>query len=187
MFVRNELKVFQKGRLLLLTGKFGPLIILVVTFFFVRTFLLTPITVSGDSMYPALQDGDSVVVWRMYPQVGKFDIIVFEMTQETYYVKRVIGKPGQIVRYVNNQLYIDETPVEEPFLSASVWTEDFSLQDIVGDRFKDRVIPQGYFLVLGDPRQDTLDSRHFGLIHEEQILGRALWVQWPLSRFGWVD
>jgi signal peptidase I len=113
--------------------------------------------------------------------------------------------PGQTVRYENDQLYIDEVPVQEPYIETAkedvadsplfFWaknsgnfTTDFTLQDICGiNGFTCDVIPEGWFLVLGDNRPHSKDSRHIGLVSEDQILGRAAWVQWPFDRFGSVE
>lgn len=179
----------------------------IVTLFLIVTlihsYIFTPVRVEGMSMYPTLHDGDSVILWELFYEPQLFDIVVFEVSNDTYFVKRIIGMPGQHVAYINDQLYIDGAAVEELYLenviegvtqaSFTPWgphlgafTEDFDLEDICArNGFDDcDVIPEGYYLTLGDNRPGSKDSRHIGLIHESRIMGRSTWVQWPFSRFG---
>jgi len=177
-------------------------IFLVITF--IHSYIFTPVLVDGQSMYPTLHDGDSVILWELFYEPSLFDIVVFQVTEDTYFVKRVVGVPGQEVAYRNDQLYIDGEPVDQPYLAGAkgqvaaldnrwspdmgTFTEDFELEDIC--RFNGfegcQVIPEGYYLMLGDNRPGSKDSRHIGLINQDQIMGRAIWVQWPMSRFGLI-
>lgn len=175
-------------------------IMLVVTF--IHAYIFTPVMVDGQSMYPTLHDGDSVILWELFYEPSLFDIVVFDVSDDVYFVKRIVGMPGQRVSYRSDQLYIDGVAVEETYLQGAMnsvaagdfrwspaygtFTEDFELEDIC--RFNGfevcDTIPEGYFLVLGDNRPNSKDSRHIGLVAESQIMGRSTWVQWPLSRFG---
>ena len=166
-------------------------IFLVVTV--VHKYIFTPVKVDGSSMYPTLHHEDSVILWEFNYQPELFDVIVFEYSQDVYYVKRIIGMPGDTVKYVDDRLYINEQPVEEPFLDEGKeaisyfdsFTTDFTLEGIC--QFEDcRVIPEGYYLVLGDNRQNSKDSRNIGLIREDQILGKATFISWPLERISGV-
>ena len=155
--------------------------------------------VEGPSMNPTLEDGDRLVLNKLsyrFDQLDRYDVIVFKYAYDTdsYYVKRVIGVPGQTVSYHQDQLYIDGEPIEEPYLDegkllvsySGEFTWDFTLQEICQFDPCD-VIPEGYYLVLGDNRPHSKDSRHIGLISEDQILGKATWIQWPLSSFGRIE
>jgi len=169
----------------------------------IQRYVFTPVKVDGQSMYSTLFDGDSVMLWELGYEVSAFDVVVFEHKKDLFYVKRVIGMPGQSVHYQNDQLYIDGIAYEEPYLGESkeavanhslffwnfsrgLFTEDFTSQEIcliTGLQDCD-LIPEGYYLVLGDNRPFSNDSRQLGLVSEEQIMGKATWVQWPPSRFG---
>ncbi|QHS22228.1 signal peptidase I [Virgibacillus sp. MSP4-1] len=159
----------------------------------IRTFLFTPIIVDGPSMLPTLENGDHLIVNKLNYQIGKperFDIVVFHATQKRDYIKRVIGLPGEHIAYRNETLYVDGTPVEEPFIQERVeglqegshYTHDFTLEDLPGEYEK---IPEGYVLVLGDNRMNSTDSRMIGLIPVDQIVGEAQLTYWPLSHFEW--
>lgn len=170
------------------------LVVIFIVVTVIHKYVFTPVKVDGPSMYPTLHDKDSVILWEFNYEPEPFDVIVFEYSPDVYYVKRVMGVPGQTVRYENDQLYIDEQPVSEPFLDEGKeiisymdeFTWDFTLQEICQFDSCD-VIPEGYYLVLGDNRPRSKDSRQIGLISRDQILGKATWIQWPLSNFGKVE
>lgn len=158
----------------------------------IRTFVLTPVLVSGKSMYPTLNDGDMVILWELGNRLELFDVVVFENVEEEYFIKRLIGLPGQTISYEQGQLFIDGYFIDEPFLpQGPLWentagTRDFTHQDIcvLNALAACSHIPEGYYLVLGDNRRISEDSRHLGLIHESQILGTVSWIQWPMDRMG---
>ncbi|HAX74158.1 MAG TPA: signal peptidase I [Firmicutes bacterium] len=168
------------------------IIFLIVTL--VHKYVFTPVKVDGPSMYPTLHHEDSVILWEFNYEPEPFDVVVFEFSEDVYYVKRVIGMPGQTITYQDDKLYIDGEYVEETFLDegkASIsymdsFTWDFTLEEICQFENCD-VIPEGYYLVLGDNRPHSKDSRHIGLVSESQILGKATWIQWPLENFGRVE
>lgn len=155
---------------------------------FIRYFLFTPIVVDGDSMMPTLENGDRMVVNKFSYKIGepeRFDIVVFHAPEQKDYIKRIIGVPGDFVEYKDDQLYINGQPIEEPYLDAykaqineGSLTYDFSLKDI--DPTLD-VIPEGYVFVMGDNRQYSKDSRHIGIVPQEEIIGNTNIIFWPLS------
>src|SRR5699024_2158213 len=123
----------------------------------------------------------------------RFDIIIFQATENKDYIKRIIGLPGETIEYKDDQLFVDGEHVEEPFLqeylandqSDKLYTEDFKLtEDIPGQH---QSIPEGYYLVLGDNRRDSTDSRMIGLIAEDDIDGKARFIYWPFGRIGSVN
>ena len=96
-------------------------------------------------------------------------------------MKRVIGLPGEHIAYQEGQLYVNDRPVVEPFLKQSqqktVLTSDFDLKTLTDH---DR-IPANQYFVLGDNRRISKDSRTFGTIERETIIGRAVGVYWPIE------
>ena len=177
-------------------------VIIFIAVTLIHKYVFTPVKVDGPSMYPTLHDGDSVILWELGYEPEPFDVVVFEYSPDVYYVKRVIGVPGQTVSYREDQLYIDEMAVEEPYLDEGKslvtyndeFTWDFNSEEVCeinrleGDPIEScDVIPEGYYLVLGDNRPHSKDSRHIGLVSEEQILGKATWIQWPISHFGRIE
>src|SRR5699024_7633972 len=108
--------------------------------FICRSFLFEPTTVFGESMLPTFQNKDKVVVNKM-TKIKRFDVIVFDApdVEDSYYIKRVIGLPGDHIEMKNDVLYINEEAMEEPYLIENkeespfhILTEDFSLQEKTG-------------------------------------------------------
>lgn len=160
----------------------------------IRFVLFTPIVVEGESMMPTLESGERMIVNRLNYKVGdiqRFDIVVFHAPEKKDYIKRVIGVPGDTLEYKNDQLYINDKKVNETYLQdyknqivdGGTLTEDFSLLDYTGKK----IIPKGYYFVMGDNRRNSKDSRHIGLVSEEKIVGKASVVFWPIENFGTID
>ena len=140
------------------------IIILAVILF--RTFIITPVRVSGDSMYPTLKDGNIMILNKIGYKINglkRFDIVVIKYQNEKI-IKRVIGLPGDYVEYKDNELYINGSKVEEEFERG--YTYDFNLS-----LFNETTIPEGKYLVLGDNRPISKDSRIIGLIDKDDIIG----------------
>ncbi|TGB04826.1 signal peptidase I [Halobacillus salinus] len=160
----------------------------------VRVFLFAPVVVEGPSMLTNLHSGDHLIVSKINYTLGspdRFDIVVFHATERKDYIKRVIGVPGDHVEYVDDQLYINGDPVEEPFLDEQKeqhpnenWTNNFSIEQLPGGYEE---VPEGSLLVLGDNRQNSTDSRMLGVIDDDQIVGQALLSYWPLDRVQWLS
>lgn len=148
--------------------------------------------IPSGSMEPTLQVGDRVVVnqwsYRLH-DVNRGDIIVFRRPEgETAagvddLIKRVIGLPGETVTIKDNHVFINDAPLEEPYLPVGTRT------DGTGDPIPCAPespchIPDGQVWVMGDNRSNSMDSRFFGPIPESKIVGRAFVRLWPLGRLG---
>ena len=161
--------------------------------------------VEGSSMYPTLEGGQYLVVdqvsyfkidlerlsrlvpfWAVSETDTRFafdpptrgEIIVFHYPQDTTkdFVKRVVGLPGETVGVRNGTVFIDDVPLQEPYLQRM-------------DRSSSRTItlgPKEYY-VIGDNRQNSNDSRAWGVVPEENIVGRVLLVYWPWEDLHVVD
>ncbi|MGG4268419.1 signal peptidase I [Peribacillus simplex] len=156
--------------------------------FICRQLLFTPTTVKGASMSPTFQNKDKVVVSKM-TEIQRFDVIVFDApdVDGKKYIKRVIGLPGDSIDMKDDVLYINGKPVEEPYLHANKednpfdkLTEDFSLQEKTG---KSKV-PKNMLFVMGDNRLESKDSRIFGLISYDSIVGEVKFRFYPLQEIG---
>lgn len=155
-----------------------------VFFHLLFAFVIRPATVEGSSMYPSLSDGDQLILWQLDQEFDLFDVVVFPVG-ENYWVKRVIGLPGQQVQISGHDLYIDGELVAQPFLAqgGSLDLSSFTQEDIcpINGLTDCPVIPQGFYLVLGDNRNNSSDSRHIGLISKEEIVGRAIMRFYPFN------
>ncbi|TMW70480.1 signal peptidase I [Alteribacter natronophilus] len=155
----------------------------------VRGFMFTNYVVYGQSMMPTINDGERIIVNKIGYEIAepnRFDLIIFHATEDTDYIKRVIGLPGDTLRYEEDTLYINDEPHDEEFLAqfreeqgGGILTDDFTLEDITGEL----EVPPGHIFVLGDNRQNSIDSRQIGFVPMEHIVGRANMAYWPLEGF----
>ena len=156
-----------------------PYIIIIVIVLFIKAFIVTPIKVNGESMYPTLEEGDIMILNKTayyFNKPKRFDIVVVDMPDE-YLIKRVIGLPGEQIEYKDNTLYVDGKKVKENFEHGK--TDDFNIKKLGSD-----TVPEGYYLVMGDNRGNSLDSRELGFMKEEQLLGRTSLIILPFNRIG---
>ncbi|MBD1371425.1 signal peptidase I [Hazenella sp. IB182357] len=140
----------------------------------VRLYALEPYDVSGDSMQKNINSSDLVMINKFIYHFTKptpNEVIVFQATKESKYIKRVIAVAGQTVEAENNKILVDGDLIEEPYLNSSSRTTDFNLVEV----------PAGHVFVLGDNRMESRDSRHIGTVSLDQIIGRAELIYWPLG------
>ena len=152
-------------------------LLIIVMVILIRTFIITPVRVNGTSMDPTLKNGEIMILNKI--KYNKNDIVVIKMEKELL-IKRVIGLPNEEVKYIDNKLYINNEYVEETFLNEDVYTTNFSLSDINLEK-----IPENCYLVLGDNREVSLDSRTFGCFSKDKILGSANLVLFPFTKLGY--
>lgn len=169
---------------------FKQVLVVLALVFFLRGFILIPIQVSGNSMKNLLHQGDTVVMEKI-SKIKRFDVIVFTRPDGSTLVKRVIGLPGDKVAVKEDQLYINNKVVSEPFLakekekddSLLPYTADFSLVDLTGEE----KLGEDMYFVMGDNRRMSKDSRSFGPISASEIMGKARFVYYPLKNFKWIS
>ncbi len=164
------------------------LAIIIVTL--LRQFVFTPTTVRGESMLPTLEDGNRVILSKM-TTIDRFDEVVFHATDSSdNYVKRVIGLPGDTVEMKNDVLYINGKAYDEPYLEEFKMdlqeeerlTEDFTLKNLTSE-YK---VPKGQMFVLGDNRLYSKDSRIFGFVPMNNIIGEVKLRIWPIRDIGFA-
>ena len=157
-----------------------PYIVIIIVVVLIRTFIATPVIVSGDSMKPNLHDGEMLLVRKIGYKgnnIKRHDIVIVKEENEEI-IKRVIGLPGEHISYKNNKLYVNDNLVEEDYKFYDM--EDFNLEEVCTCSS----IPKGKYLVLGDNRPISKDSRIIGLIDEKDIIGKAIFRLWPISKIG---
>lgn len=154
-------------------------LIIILIVILIRSFIITPVRVNGTSMDTTLKDGEIMILNKIkykFKSIERFDIVVVNYNGEKL-IKRVIGLPGETLKYVNSTLYINDEEVDEYFKNQE--TLDFDIKDLDYD-----VIPDNCYMVLGDNRRDSLDSRYLGCIDKKDIIGSANLVLYPFNRFG---
>lgn len=161
-----------------LTKELIPYIIIIIAVILIRTYIVTPVIVVGDSMVPTLEDNQILLLNKLdykLNEIERYDIVVIKV-EKSEIIKRVIGLPGEIIEYRNNKLYINGHEEETTY---NFDTEDFTLKSICNcDK-----IPQDKYLVLGDNRMVSSDSRGpIGLIDKKDILGSTKVSLWPIKK-----
>lgn len=154
------------------------LVFTALIFFLVRTFLFENYRVIGRSMEPTLANDQFLVVnklgYRLYePQRG--DIIVFQerAVGDRKLIKRVIGLPGEVVEIRSGQVFVNDLPLDEPYIT-----------DPGTSTQSPTPVPEGHYFVLGDHRTNSSDSRNWGTLPEDRILGKAWISYWPPGLWG---
>lgn len=155
-------------------------VIIIGIILFIMLFVFSVTTVVGDSMNPTLQDGEILILNKSkykFSDIKREDIISLKYADTKYLIKRVIGLPGDKVEIINNKLYINGKEYQEEYLKKDLNYVDFRLSDLGYN-----TIPENMYLVLGDNREISLDSRKIGLIKKEDIKGKISFRLWPLNK-----
>lgn len=148
-----------------------------------RLFIAQPFVVSGESMYPTFDNGDYLIVDEISYRLGDIkrgDVVIFRYPRDPqrFFIKRVIGLPGETVQFDNETITI--TGVEHP--EGLVWNEPYIVEHSTG-RFGVTLAEDEYF-VMGDNRNASSDSRVWGPLDKEYIIGRAAVRLLPVKEIG---
>jgi signal peptidase I len=155
--------------------------------FLVRTFVLAHFVVDGTSMFSTLHDDDRVFVNKLSYRLhdpNRGDVVVLHQASgasERDLIKRVIALPGETIEIQSCQVFIDDQPLEEPYLDPEVVTPGNCGGDLAPV-----AVPEDHVFVMGDNRGGSQDSRALGPIEEDELVGRAFVVFWPQSHWQWL-
>ena len=152
-------------------------LVLAVLLFIVINAVSARIRVDGSSMVPSLHNGQFVMVNRLAYQLGNFstgeiqhgDVVVFHYPRdpEQEYIKRIIGVPGDTVELTGGHVYVNGYQLDEPYIAADARNEG------------EWQVSEGHIFVLGDNRNNSQDSRNFGGVSLENVVGKAIFIYWP--------
>ena len=194
-YSKEEIEAATKSAKKEMVKEIMPYIIIIIFVILIRSFIMTPVDVSGESMYPTLHDNDIMLLYKLRLKtvgINRFDIVVIN-SDDGKLIKRVIGLPGDKIRYKieliddmkKGTLYINGEEVDEPFISevAQGNTCRFNNVDICEGEVE---VPEGEYYVMGDNRGVSKDSRMLGTIPKKDIKGITSFVIFPFNRFGSV-
>jgi signal peptidase I len=133
--------------------------------------------VEGMSMAPTLQDQDRLIVNKLAyrigdPKVGDIVMLYYPLKPEKSFVKRIIAEEGDQVRIVDGRVYRNDVPLDDSFVPP-----DYRSHDDWGPK----IIDEGYYFVMGDHRNNSSDSRHWGLVPKKYIIGKVQLRWWPMG------
>jgi signal peptidase I len=140
------------------------------------TFLFQVARVEGQSMTPTLEDQDRLIVNKLVYRIGeprRGDIVMlyYPLNPEKSFVKRVIAEEGDTVRIVDGRVYVNDIPLKDDYVASEYRSHD---------DWGPQVIPEGYDFVMGDHRNNSSDSRHWGMVPKKYIIGKVQIRWWPV-------
>ena len=155
-------------------------IIFAVALYFVIDFFVARVIVDGHSMNPGINDGDLMLVNKVayqFSEIDYGDVIVFPYPNnpEKDYIKRVIAKEGDIIETIDGLVYVNGEMINEYYLDPDA-----------KQTIPQTIVPEGEVYVLGDNRNNSSDSRRWGTLPEEDIIGKAFFTYWPIQDIGIV-
>ncbi|MCZ0926761.1 MULTISPECIES: signal peptidase I [Halomonadaceae] len=200
-------KLLKEPWLVDYSRSFFPVLLVVLV---VRSFIVEPFQIPSGSMRPTLEVGDFILVNKFayglrLPVVNtrflevddpeRGDVMVFRFPEEpsVNFIKRVVGLPGDQIRYEGKQLYINGEPVPKELMEESA-TQQPLFEERLGDvehyiynnprdpgpQMREVEVPEGHYFTMGDNRDHSNDSRYWGFVPEDNIVGRAfaVWMHW---------
>lgn len=148
-------------------------------------FIAQPHKVSGSSMFPNFKDGDYIITDKLtykFSELQRGDVVVFRNPQENSqdFIKRVIALPGDKVRLESGRVFINDKPLNEPYIQPEIRTSG----GLFLEEGSEVVVETGEYLVLGDNRPFSSDSRNWGFITKDKVIGKVFLRYWPQDAIG---
>ena len=153
-----------------------PYVVVIILVLIFKANFFSPVKVNGASMDDTLKDKEILllnIIDYKINDIKRYDIVVVK-TEKEFLIKRVIGLPGDIIRRVDNKLYINDKEIKEKYAKGK--TSDFEIK-----------VRKGEYFVLGDNREVSLDSRYFGTFKKDEIVGKTTHVIYPFNKFGKIE
>jgi signal peptidase I len=151
-----------------------PYVIILIVVVLVRTYLFTPIIVSGPSMKPTLDGGELMILNKLNKEYERFDVVVVDIGSEDI-IKRIIAMPGESISCENGIVYVNGRKQEESYSKGITFS------------FDKVVLGEDEYFVMGDNREDSKDSRHLGPIKVDNIKGTTTLVLFPFGKIGNIE
>lgn len=150
-----------------------PYVLILLVIILLRIYVVTPVTVDGNSMNDTLYTNDLMLLFKV-GNIERYDIVVANHDNKKL-IKRVIGMPNDKIKCVSGILYINN----EEDTSGYGYGENID--------FPEYTLKDDEYFLIGDNRSDSFDSRYFGPVKKEDIVGKANFIIFPFNRFGSID
>lgn len=164
-------------------------VICFVIVYLVTNFVSKPIRVEGSSMYPTLKDGEvgiTNVFSVKFQGVNRFDVvIIYNEERGEYWVKRIIGLPGDCVESKDDVLYVNEQPVDQFFLDEE-YVADVQKEGLFTSDFGPVKLGEDEYWLMGDNRIRSEDSRIHGPFHARELIGKDVLILYPFDQIQYV-
>lgn len=176
-----------KSFLVFFADIFETIIVALAVFLLTYFFLIQPHRVQGDSMLPNFVNGELILTDKIsykIRQPSRGDVVVFRAPQDAGkdFIKRIVGLPGETLELAEGKIYVNGNAIDEQYLGPGFVT--------LGGSFLREgakvIVPDAEYLVLGDNRNHSSDSREWGTIKKSEVVGRAFIIYWPPPSFALV-
>jgi signal peptidase I len=149
----------------------------------VQFFIAKPHQVSGSSMVPNFENGDYIItniIGLKFSPIKRGEVLIFKNPRDTsvVFIKRVIGLPGETIKVEGGKTYVNDKLLSEPYLPPGTPTNPRSFM-AEGEEI---TVPQDQYIVFGDNREGSSDSREWGTLPKDLIIGQALFRYWPVNK-----
>ena len=167
----------QGNQLSTLKEVLESIVIAVVLAIIIRMFIIEPYYIPTGSMEPTLMVNDRIIVSKVnyhFTEPKRGDIVVFKYPKDTTrsFVKRLIGLPGDVVEIKDSMLYVNGQATPEEYLPLGLEYADFGPVQV----------PENNYFMLGDNRDNSEDSRYWGFLPQDLMVGKAVFIYWPVER-----
>lgn len=170
-----------------LTEMAETIIFSLIIFLVAYTLLGQPHRVEGDSMLPTFENGELIITDKITykfrpPKRGEVIVFAAPPNQQKDYIKRIIGLPGETITISNGDVLINNQKLTENYIHEST---RISFGSFIKEG-ETKIIPPNNYFVMGDNRSISFDSREWGFLDKENIIGKAWLIYWPITKFSFV-
>ena len=161
-------------------------VVCLISVYLITNFIAKPIRIEGESMYPTLQDeelGLTNVFAAKFQKLKRFDVVIVNIPdRDEYWVKRIIGMPGDTVSAEDDQVMVNGKPIKEPYLNKKYVKGMRNNLGVFTEDFQPVKLGKGEFFLMGDNRPRSIDSRYYGPFKKDQIIGRSVTILYPFDK-----